>query len=309
MRMIGSIPNQMLADRFGDYLITLDMDHSLEQNDGDRWDVWIAEDDELDRGKRELNQFLKSPEDAKYNVGKKAQSIRVADEKQSEKRRKNFIDVRTNWAFGSGSYWVTLTLIILCGIVAAVTMVGYNMGAVGQWLYFTEVTNSQQNGLSSPGLSLILHGQIWRLITPMFLHLNPLHFIFNMFWLRDLGSMIETRRGHWVLIGLVLASEIIANFVEYFWWVGIQDTTPALAGGMSGVVYGLFGYAWMKSRFQPHLNIHVSERTVMIMLAWLAICAVGVLGDIANASHVGGLLTGLLIGYAPYGWQRLRRKR
>jgi GlpG protein len=304
MRMIGSIPNQQLADRFGDYLITLDMDHSLEQSAGGHWDVWIVDDDELDRGKLELGQFLASPDGAKYNVGHKARTIRDAEEHRQEKRRNRFVDVRTSWSIGTGSYRVTLALVILTGITTAVTWLGERLEPVGVWLLFSHVTISGDSA-SWDGWDSILHGQVWRLFTPMFIHFGFIHFLFNMFWLRDLGAVIEDRQGPRRLLLLVLFCSAAGNVAQYWW-----SETPFF-GGMSGVVYGLFGYAWMKSRFQPHLNIGISDMTVMILLAFLALGVIGAIGGgrTANAAHIGGLLTGMILGYAPVGWSRLRRGR
>jgi len=78
-----------------------------------------------------------------------------------------------------------------------------------------------------------------------------------------------------------------------------------LFGGMSGVLYGLFGYAWMKSRFEPGLGLWVDQGTVVILIAWFFLCMTGLVGPIANAAHAGGLVSGLVIGVAPTLWRRL----
>src|SRR5207253_2404761 len=83
-------------------------------------------------------------------------------------------------------------------------------------------------------LDHLKRGQVWRVLTPAFIHFSILHLMFNMFWLLDLGTMIETRRGTLKLLGLVLLSGILGNLGEYFW-------SGPFFGGMSGVVYGLFG--------------------------------------------------------------------
>lgn len=301
MRMIGSIPNQQLADRFGDYLITLDIDHSLEQSASGHWDLWISDDDELDRGKAELEQFLASPDDAKYNVSQKAQTIRDAEHEREEKRRSRFIDFRTSSSISTGSYRVTLALAILAGLTAAATYLGHRLEPVGTWLLFSHVTISGDTVISD-GWNPILHGQVWRLITPIFVHFGILHLIVSLFWLRDLGAMIEDRRGPRTLVLLVLVSSVVGNVAQFMW------TEDPRFGGMWGVVYALFGYAWMKSRYEPSLNIMVSDMTVMILLAILALGVVGIFAH-EVAANVGGFLTGLLIGYAPTGWKRLKRKR
>jgi GlpG protein len=69
----------------------------------------------------------------------------------------------------------------------------------------------------------------------MFLHFSPLHLLFNMMWLKDLGGVIEVRRGRWRYLGLVLLIAGISNLAQ-----GI--VSGPFFGGMSGVVFGLFGY-------------------------------------------------------------------
>jgi GlpG protein len=150
-------------------------------------------------------------------------------------------------------------------------------------------------------LSTMRSGQVWRLVSDIFVHWSILHLLFNMFWLRDLGGMIERQRGGVKLLALVLVTALLSNFAEYVW------SFPVASGGMSGVVYGLFGYVWMKGRFERQLGMGVSRETVFIMLAWLVLCMTGLIGPIANAAHVAGLLVGVVVGYAPSVTRRLTR--
>lgn len=76
---------------------------------------------------------------------------------------------------------------------------------------------------------------------------------------------------------------------------------------MSGVVYALFGYVWMKGRYQPHLGMGVRQQTVLVMLGWLVLCMTGWVGPIGNAAHVMGLIVGMAFGYVPYKWRTMTR--
>ncbi len=98
-------------------------------------------------------------------------------------------------------------------------------------------------------------------MTPIFLHFGLIHLLFNMVFLYQLGGMIEARRGPWryLLLGLVCA--VLSNIAQYgLSTIGWEDgrfvvQMPGLFGGMSGVLYGLFGYIWMKSRYEPALGL------------------------------------------------------
>jgi GlpG protein len=77
---------------------------------------------------------------------------------------------------------------------------------------------------------------------------------------------------------------------------------------MSGVVYGLLGYLWMKTTYEPESGLYVSGGTVAFLLIWMFLGFAGVLKPMglhmANLAHGAGFVTGLAIGYWP---QFLRR--
>ncbi len=99
-------------------------------------------------------------------------------------------------------------------------------------------------------LTEIENGEVWRLVTPIFLHFGILHIAFNMFWLYDLGTLIERRIGSFVFVLLVLALAIPSNYAAV-------PGHGAFFGGMSGVVYGLFGYAWVRGRLDPTCGLYL----------------------------------------------------
>ena len=74
-------------------------------------------------------------------------------------------------------------------------------------------------------------------------------------------------------------------------------------GGISGVVYGLLGYSWMKTRFQPELGIFVPQSTVtffiVVMFVFMTPVAKTFGFSVANWAHGVGLLAGMAVGYAP----------
>ena len=67
---------------------------------------------------------------------------------------------------------------------------------------------------------------------------------------------------------------------------------------MSGVVYALFGYIWMKGQNEPEQGMILHPSTVQTMLFWLVLCMMGWVGNVANTAHVVGVAVGIVCGLA-----------
>lgn len=138
-------------------------------------------------------------------------------------------------------------------------------------------------------------GQVWRLLSPAFLHFGWMHLIFNMLWLWYFGRQVEALQGSLRMLTILLASGIGANLAQY-------ATGTVLFGGMSGVDFALLGYVWLMSRRAPHSGFFVPQMLVVFMLGWMvftmtdAAGAVG-FGNVANEAHLGGLVVGLVLGW------------
>ncbi|QMV61615.1 rhomboid family intramembrane serine protease [Pseudomonas berkeleyensis] len=189
---------------------------------------------------------------------------------------------------------ITALVLLSTFIVFAVTLAGENFSAI-RWLSFVDFRIDGEHIYLTYLDATLASGQWWRLITPMLIHFGWLHLAMNSLWYWELGRRIEFRQGAIGLLGLTLLFGLASNFAQY-WWAG-----PSLFGGLSGVLYGLLGYCWIYQRLAPNPVYRLPPGVLVMMLAWLAICMTGIFellqfGAIANAAHVGGLLTGCLIG-------------
>lgn len=138
-------------------------------------------------------------------------------------------------------------------------------------------------------------GEYWRLITPVFLHFGWLHITFNSLWCWELGRRIEQALGSVNLAGLFLVTAALSNAIQD------QVSGPVLFGGLSGVVYGFLGFAYVAGRLNPRWQGLAPATAIMVfMVGWLVICLFGVfdvLGfSVANGAHIGGLLSGSVLG-------------
>ena len=70
-------------------------------------------------------------------------------------------------------YSITLTLIAISGFVAIISRLGDSPGVL-QILMISQ--------FSHVGLDDVMSGQVWRLITPIFIHFGVMHLVFNMMW-------------------------------------------------------------------------------------------------------------------------------
>ena len=149
----------------------------------------------------------------------------------------------------------------------------------------------------------IKRGQIWRLITPIFIHLSLMHVVFNMLWFKDLGDMIEHKFGKNELLLLIGVSGLISNLAQYF-------VSGPQFGGMSGVLYAMLGFVWVYKKIHQDFEYALPARDITIMVGWLLACLTGFLGPIANTAHAGGLFVGMLFAIyrAPEKWSRLHTK-
>lgn len=295
MRQIATIPDERQARKLTDYLLTLHITTRLEQTPAG-WELWVCDEDRLTQAKQELEAFTRNPDDSRYEGAVPvAENLRRQEVQEEKKYRKNLIDVRERWGDPSPSnYPLTLSLIVISVVVSLYTNFGQeNNPFIGNLLI------SQYRKLVGL-LPEVREGQVWRLVTPIFLHLGPLHLFFNMMWLYDLGRQIEFRRGTWRLAALVLVIAIASNLAQYL-------AVSGAFGGMSGVVFGLFGYVCMKSRYDPDAGLYMHPTNVVLMMIWFVVCMTPLIGNIANWAHGVGLAVGLVLGVASAKWQQYRR--
>ena len=89
MRRIGTLEDGSEARKFCDYLLTLDIDAAVDGGDGQPaapWEIWIRNEEDVDRARIEWSKFQQAPNSPQYNVETKVAKIR--DQKVDDQRRR-----------------------------------------------------------------------------------------------------------------------------------------------------------------------------------------------------------------------------
>lgn len=139
---------------------------------------------------------------------------------------------------------------------------------------------------------MTLEGEWWRLLTSCFVHIGILHLLMNLYALLYIGVLLEPLLGRARFISAYLLAGIMAS-VTSLWW---HDLT--ISAGASGAIFGMYGV------FLALLTTNIIDKTTRKpLLTSIAVFVgynllYGLKGGIDNAAHIGGLVSGLLIGYA-----------
>ncbi len=287
MRRIGVTKEKSEAARFSDYLYSCDIDSTVEPGDGG-WEIWVHDDDDLAAAATAFEEFVTNPKASEFiGAAKKPRNEAPA----SGKGRHKSIDVRTEvWGRSNssdGTFFLTVGLVTI-SIGTYLLQLEGNLLPIERIFMIADPWASSGSPGAGP-LPEVRAGQVWRLLTPVFLHFGILHIVFNMMWLADLGRTVESHHGSLAFGALVLVFALGSNIAQYI-------VSGPMFGGMSGVVYGLFGYAWLRARHDVTIPYALHSQTVVMMIVWFFVCLTGVVGPIANTAHAVGLVLGLILG-------------
>lgn len=173
---------------------------------------------------------------------------------------------------------------VLIGICVAIYLLQVSLS------YFFHI---DLTGALDKNNSLILQGQVWRLLTPIFLHGSILHIAVNMYALFYFGRLIERYYGRVRYLGLFMISGFAGNVISFMF-------SPYQSLGSSTSIFGLLGAVGVllyqnRERFGPNARV---------LLSWVIIIAVvNLIIDLTPAigidiwGHIGGLIGGSLFAW------------
>ncbi|MBX3420227.1 MAG: rhomboid family intramembrane serine protease [Pirellulaceae bacterium] len=302
MRCLGEIDGRKPAEQFVAYLVTQGISTHIDTSSqgGERWEIWVRDEDQLETSRELLRDFQSNPHDPKFH-----HALREAGQILADRAKQRAI-VSKNVRRPTYSVSpltdrrvppLTLTVVILCCVVSLAS----NFGRPGTSNEIGQSINKQLrfvspldylNSNGAPDASL-RKGQVWRAVTPIFLHLSTWHLVFNVFGMIVFGRISERWLGTPKYALFILIAAIASNLLQGLspeWMRGNPNF-----GGVSGVVYGLFGYIWIRSTLNPDLGIMIPFPVLVLLLLPLVIGLSGLIPNwqFADLAHLGGLVVGV----------------
>ncbi|MBV9669894.1 MAG: rhomboid family intramembrane serine protease, partial [Acidobacteriales bacterium] len=143
---------------------------------------------------------------------------------------------------------------------------------------------------------LFLAGQRWRLLSSAFVHIGVLHLALNMWCLWALAEWSESLFGAGTTIALYLLTALTGGVLSMEWM--LLRGAGHVSAGASGAIFGLAGAVVTSLRVGRHrIPLEVRRRISNSALQFAVINLVfGLLPNIDNAAHLGGMVGGLALG-------------
>ena len=306
MRCLGQITERKAAEQFVAYLFVQGITTQVDPvaNSMDQWEVWVRDEDRMAEAVGYLQEFVNNPTDPKYAAAIKQANATIMEKvKQRTAASKNVKQIRYRSTANSDRRVppLTLTLIILSCIVSIFNNFGSPdpSNEIGQsiqrqmgFVSYPDYKRSNEDPLVN-----LKRGQLWRTITPIFIHLSPLHLLMNVIGMVVLGRVSERWLGTGKYAMLVLVAAILPNMLQALAPSALGGNP--LFGGISGVVYALFGLVWVRSVINPTLGVYIPFVYVVMILLPLAIGFSGLVPGwrAADLCHLGGLMIGAAVAY------------
>lgn len=175
-------------------------------------------------------------------------------------------------------------------------MVTYLLMALTVLVYAGQVLTRQVYQVDLPaafGMKIneaIINGQVWRLVTPVLLHADVIHILFNMYALFAFGRRMERFYGHSRFTWLYLLAGLSGNIFSFYF-----QAAPSL--GASTAIFGLVAaegiFIYTNRKFFPNAGRALRE-IIMIVAINLVL---GFSAQFDNWGHLGGL-----VGGAAFAW-------
>jgi membrane associated rhomboid family serine protease/TolA-binding protein len=136
-------------------------------------------------------------------------------------------------------------------------------------------------------------GQWWRLLTCVFVHIGIVHIALNMWCLWSLGRIAEAVYDHWTFGAVYLITGVSASVASLAW--SLDRVSAGASGAIFGIAGALIASFYLGEFSLPKAAVSGLLRSVVTFAGYNLVIG-AMLGITDNAAHVGGLVSGLILG-------------
>lgn len=263
--LIGCFSDKKNAKVFSNFLKSKEIENKVEQHQSQH-EVWIINETYLEQAKLFFADFNANPNDVSFHVKLERKTTNDTAALHAS-YRKNF-----KRAHGNSISWALIVIVVLAYLFS---LIDQNKILLKYCLIALP---------SVPVLQLWLY-QPWRLFSPVLLHFSIFQLLFNGYMLYYLGSFIEKKNSRIFYCLLLFFSIVLPNIVQMVF-------SGFYFGGLSGVVYALFGFLWVTAKYNPWSGYYLRKDIIFWMLGWLVLSFIGWLGHAMFAGSLAGLVVG-----------------
>jgi rhomboid protease GluP len=192
---------------------------------------------------------------------------------------------------------------VVSPILAAVNVIIFLVLA-GMNLSFSDFSIQSIYWLGANYSPWVEAGQWWRFVSSMFLHFGIMHLLFNSVSLLYLGRILEPNIGSIPFTIIYFVTGIAGSFASFTF------NKDVYSAGASGAIFGLFG-VFLAVLLSNIIRKDIRDEWLKSIGAILVInLGMGLLLPVDNAAHLGGLISGVVIGFAivPMIKRKLRKR-
>lgn len=275
----------LLAFRFRDYIraqfnVEVEL-REINDEKGKRIDIFLCEESpHFQEIMIEKDQFLADPFNKKYEQASWT-SGDIRSSKYSLKAMLSQSGLQScsfNELLHTGKF--TLLVTILCIVVYLCQLTGYEDWILTHFHYPEDAIESREG---------------WRYLSHAFVHLSPLHILFNLVWWWLFAHTIERHFGTWKVLQLFFISAFVTGFAQ-------NIASNPYFFGLSGVVYAILGYVLIYDKLSPTRYFNLPIGFAMMLIVAILTGFISPFFDIemGNTAHITGLIIGLFIGWATF---------
>lgn len=264
MEWVAGLNSAAAAQTFADYCQSRGLTVSVVVHHAQQADLY-ADSQQLSAVHAELAAFLAEPQAGRYNAA--AWQLGQVDQRVGSSAAFDGFWQRLRQQTGP----VTLLLTTACLLVFVLLQI------FPQTVFDSLRLQEEQTLLSL------------RWWTPVLLHFSSAHLMFNLLAWLIYGGRLEQRLGSWYLALLVVLIGLLSNVLQAL-------LSGPYFGGLSGVVYGVFGFVWVYGWRFPQSGLGLSKVDLTLALGFMALGFADMLWvNTANWAHLAGFISGAVL--------------